>query len=193
MTTLAPSTHAGILGSWTAHHRADLAAHLDTHGPLPLPARHDRAWPSRLAGEIEAAGLTGRGGAAFPSARKLAATARAGQGPTVVVNAMEGEPASDKDRVLLSVAPHLVLDGATLVALALGARRVVICIAADDDDTASHVQRTLAERGATGTLVVPVEVARPPARMCRVRNRHWSRGSTAGRARRPSAPTSRSR
>ena len=75
---------------------------------------------------IEAAGLRGRGGAAFPVARKLR-TARDARGtPVVVVNAAEGEPASRKDRVLLETDPGLVLEGARAVAAALRTDEVVV-------------------------------------------------------------------
>ena len=70
--------------------------------------------------EIDQAGLRGRGGGAFPTGRKLAAVASARSRPVVVVNGMEGEPGSGKDRHLLAVAPHLVLDGAELAAAELG-------------------------------------------------------------------------
>ncbi len=77
---------------------------------------------------VEAAGLTGRGGAGFPAARKLRGVAD-GRGPAVVVvNAMESEPAGRKDQFLLAVAPHLVLDGAVLVAAELGADTVHVCL-----------------------------------------------------------------
>src|SRR5436309_2441002 len=56
---------------------------------------------------VEDSGLRGRGGAAFPTARKWS-LARAGPaGPRhVVANGGEHEPGSRKDRVLLESHPH---------------------------------------------------------------------------------------
>ena len=164
MTTVLAPAATGLLASWTAHHRTDLAAHLDTYGALALPLPGDRGRAGELVAELETSGLTGRGGAGFPSARKLAAVAAAGRGATIVVNAMEGEPANDKDRVLLSVAPHLVLDGAEVMALLLGSRRIVVCVADDRDDAAARVAAAVAERTRAGLATVDVELARPPAR-----------------------------
>ena len=72
----------------------------------------------------ESASLRGRGGAGFPVARKVRAVATRRRRPVVVVNAAEGEPASGKDAALLRHAPHLVLDGAEILARALGTRDV---------------------------------------------------------------------
>ncbi|HEY3684722.1 MAG TPA: NADH-ubiquinone oxidoreductase-F iron-sulfur binding region domain-containing protein [Streptosporangiaceae bacterium] len=70
---------------------------------------------------VEAAGLRGRGGAAFPAARKMRAVRAAGGRPVVLANGEEGEPASVKDRWLLRTRPHLVLDGVRHAAAAVGA------------------------------------------------------------------------
>ncbi|MFN2537933.1 MAG: NADH-ubiquinone oxidoreductase-F iron-sulfur binding region domain-containing protein [Mycobacteriales bacterium] len=91
------------------------AEHETAHGPLTLPR------PGQLLDAIEAAGLLGRGGAGFPTARKMR-TVAAGKHPVVLGNACEGEPASRKDAVLLTRHPHLVLDGLDVAAAAVGAR-----------------------------------------------------------------------
>jgi Respiratory-chain NADH dehydrogenase 51 Kd subunit len=82
-----------------------LAAHLARHGHPPPEAA------GRLIDAVEQAGLTGRGGAAFPAGAKMRAVAQAGRrGRAVVVaNGSESEPASGKNRVLLANALHLVL------------------------------------------------------------------------------------
>ena len=163
MTTVtARLDHAPVLSSWQASHRADLSAHLAHHGPPPLPTRGDRAWPDRFASDLEASGLTGRGGAAFSCGAKVRHLRAAGGAATLVVNAMEGEPASLKDRVLLTCLPHLVLDGAELMAVALGARRVAVGIAADDRDVAHVLTRAIAERAGGQLAPVPVDVVAVP-------------------------------
>ena len=55
---------------------------------------------------IRASGLRGRGGAGFPTYRKMEFTAHASD-PTryIVCNADEGEPGTNKDRILLSTDP----------------------------------------------------------------------------------------
>ena len=89
-------------------------------------ARRSSCGAAELRERVAASGLTGRGGAAFPTAVKLDAVVRRGSRPVVVANGAEGEPPSGKDKVLLGYAPHLVLDGAVLAARAVGARRAII-------------------------------------------------------------------
>ncbi len=96
----------------------DLRAHLARYGRPPL-GRENRE--NNLIRAVEQAGLTGRGGAAFPVYRKLAIVAAARGRTVIVANGAESEPASRKDALLLRAAPHLVLDGLQLAAEAVGA------------------------------------------------------------------------
>jgi len=60
---------------------------------------------------LEASGLTGMGGAGFPTWRKWDAV-RSEPGPRVViVNADEGEPGTIKDRYVMELRPQLLLEG----------------------------------------------------------------------------------
>jgi NADH:ubiquinone oxidoreductase subunit F (NADH-binding) len=98
-----------------------LSDHERIHGPIPRQA------PADLIAMVEHSGLRGRGGADFPTARKLSAVAHArDRHRSVVVNGSETEPASEKDRLLLSRLPHLVLDGGVLAADAVGAGEVTV-------------------------------------------------------------------
>ncbi|MFJ4205683.1 NADH-ubiquinone oxidoreductase-F iron-sulfur binding region domain-containing protein [Streptomyces sviceus] len=123
---------ARLLAGWYATGRpAILTDHLRRYGAPPFASSAGGHTPLPLVEAVTAAGLTGRGGAGFPTARKLGAVAaRRGRG-VVVVNAMESEPASRKDQFLLAVAPHLVLDGAVLAATAVGADTVHVCLSRD--------------------------------------------------------------
>ena len=88
----------------------------------------------------------------------------AGRGGTIVVNAMEGEPASDKDKLLLIRSPHLVLDGAQLLAAASSAQRVTVCVPAGREQVASAVSTAMAERAAASCAPVQEVMVRPPDR-----------------------------
>jgi NADH:ubiquinone oxidoreductase subunit F (NADH-binding) len=137
----------------------DLRAHLGRHGPVPY-----RGTGGTLIGEVRAAGLTGRGGAAFPVHRKLEAVAAARPGrPVVVGNAAEGEPASHKDEALLFLAPHLILDGLQLAAEAVGAGRAVLYVRGDLR-ARTRLDDYLPERDAYGLDRVPVDVVWSPHR-----------------------------
>ena len=74
--------------------------------------------------EVTDSGLLGRGGAAFPTGRKWAATAAQPAGPHYLVcNADESEPGTFKDRVLLEGDPFALVESMTIAAFAIGARQ----------------------------------------------------------------------
>ena len=143
---------AGTLPRLLAPGPVGLAGHTARYGPPPssLSQRQRDA----LIAEVARAGLTGRGGAGFPTARKLAAVA-AGRAPAVVANGTEGEPASMKDRVLMASSPHLVLDGAVLAAEITGAGNAVIMV---HRDVRAIIDQAVAERVRAGLDRVRLEV-----------------------------------
>jgi len=140
-----------------------------TGRPLTL-AQHEAAFPavpraSGLLDELEASGLTGRGGAGFPTARKVRLIReQRSHNKFVVVNAMEGEPASHKDQSLLSTNPHLVLDGAEYLATLIGAKNIAVSVARDNPTVVNHLQRAIHERERRSTRGAKFELHTPPWR-----------------------------
>jgi NADH:ubiquinone oxidoreductase subunit F (NADH-binding) len=134
-----------------------LAEHLALHGNVLLRGFAGDRGPALLIDTVERAGLTGHGGAGFPTARKMRAVAGRRR-PVVVVNGAEGEPASGKDALLLRTRPHLVLDGAVLAADAVGAREVIVALHAGPSSARAAVN----ERRAAGIDPVAITVVQMP-------------------------------
>lgn len=133
---------------------AGCTTHQQRYGPVSYGN------PAHLLRTLAESGLTGRGGAAFPTYRKLVAVAeagrRTGRAPVVVGNGAEGEPASHKDRTLLRLSPHLVLDGLQLAAEAVGAGEAYLAV----EDGATPLETALTERHDP----LPVRIVRVPKR-----------------------------
>ena len=129
-----------LLRSGGAGAAMTLAEHERVHGPRPRPTA------AQLLHEIDGSGLRGRGGADFTTARKLHSVADKRKRAVLIVNAVEGEPASNKDRMLLSLSPHLVLDGAILCAEAIGAPEVLIQVRGDAEAALRAVRGAVSVR-----------------------------------------------
>jgi NADH-quinone oxidoreductase subunit F len=85
--------------------------------------------PQAVLAEVKAAGLVGRGGAAFPTGVKWEGAANApGQPKYMVCNADESEPGTFKDRVLMEEDPHRVIEGMIIAAYAVGASQGYIYV-----------------------------------------------------------------
>lgn len=96
---------------------------------------------------LESSGLLGRGGAGYPVGRKWRSVAdQTGGRPIVLANGAEGEPLSAKDRTLLRLRPHLVLDGALLAADAVGADWIVVYVGTEHRDALASLRQAIRER-----------------------------------------------
>ena len=154
-----------LLAGIAAGQPADLRHHERTYGTLDLPAsawNGDRAaarraaW--RLIDTVDRSGLTGRGGAGFPTGRKLRSVAESGRPAVVVANGAEGEPASRKDKLLLNRVPHLVLDGITLAAFAVGATEAYLAVHGGNSRMMANLAGAIHAREVAGVDPVPIEL-----------------------------------
>src|ERR1700730_6409729 len=112
--------------------RARLTAGLDRFERLDLPTHQEIFGPMRrvtarqLIEMVESVDLRGRGGAAFPFARKVRAVvenaAERKCKPLILITGTEGEPGTAKDKILLLGSLYLMLGGALLAARALSAK-----------------------------------------------------------------------
>jgi NADH:ubiquinone oxidoreductase subunit F (NADH-binding) len=140
LTSVASRAVPRLLAGLSYYRPADLDEHQRCYGPLPLPG-------PRFIDGVDASGLTGRGGAGFPTGRKMRSVA-AGRGAKIVVaNGAEGEPASSKDRLLLTRLPHLVLDGIVVAAMAVGAADAFVCVHEHETGLLDSLDSAVAERG----------------------------------------------
>ena len=136
---------SGVLPRLLGPPVVDLAGHLARYGPLPpVRSRSDR---TALVEAVERSTLLGRGGGGFPAGRKLRSVAEHGRHTVVVANGAEGEPASHKDAVLLTRAPHLVIDGAMAAAHAVRADEVFLVV---DREHRAVLDAVTAALGAAG-------------------------------------------
>jgi NADH-quinone oxidoreductase subunit F len=105
--------------------------------------------------EIERAGLRGRGGAGFPSARKWRSVLEGGDAlgdRYAVANGAEGEPGTFKDRPLLRANPYQVLEGLSVAATVVGAREAFIAVKASFGREIDALERAMQEMSAAGLL-----------------------------------------
>ena len=147
----------------TAHERAThMVANNVRHagavllGPVPDNAGLKNALdltPVQIVDAIEASGLRGCGGAGFTTGKKwrFAASAPA-ERRFVFCNADEGEPGTFKDRVLLTERPHLLVEGMTIAARAVGAAEGIIYLRGEYVYLRDLLEQVLEERRAQGLL-----------------------------------------
>lgn len=106
----------------------------------------------RIVDELKASGLAGFGGAGFPTGLKWESVAKEGGTPYVVVNADEGEPGTIKDRYVMELRPHLLLEGTLIAMRALGAREGYVYLREEYATARDRLERALDELRAAGLL-----------------------------------------
>jgi NADH:ubiquinone oxidoreductase subunit F (NADH-binding)/(2Fe-2S) ferredoxin len=109
--------------------------------------------PEQVIQEVGHAGLRGRGGAGFPTARKWRFCRDApGDVKYIVCNADEGDPGAYMDRSIMEGNPHLVLEGMIIGAYVIGARQGFVYIRAEYPLAVKHLTTALEQAQEYGLL-----------------------------------------
>ena len=140
--------HGGAAGPHVANDGPSIGL-LSPDWPRPAP------WlaSDTVLAEVRSSGLTGYGGAGFPTWRKWEAV-RAQPGPrVVVVNGDEGEPGTFKDRYVMELRPQLLLEGLEAAIRFLDADHALIYIREEYGLAIERVEHAVAERGIAARIV----------------------------------------
>ncbi|HKV45448.1 MAG TPA: NADH-quinone oxidoreductase subunit NuoF [bacterium] len=131
--------------------RERIDAYLQTGGYQAATTVLRELTPDKVVEIVEGAGLRGRGGAGFPTARKWKLTPkREGEARYLVVNGDESEPGTFKDRTLLEQDPHQLLEGILIAAVANQVHRAFVYLRGEFFTAYERLTRALADAYARG-------------------------------------------
>jgi NADH-quinone oxidoreductase subunit F len=153
-----PSRVYGSIRLLTKNCKGDTTS-LQAYGDYTALEKARKMAPAEVIAEIKAAGLVGRGGAAFPTGIKWEGAANApGDEKYVVCNADESEPGTFKDRVLLLDDPHSTIEGMCIAAHAIGARKGYIYLRGEYPYILPVLENALSEAREAGYLGEAFEI-----------------------------------
>lgn len=109
--------------------------------------------PDEVIEEVKTSRLRGRGGAGFPTGVKWSFIPKDSDKPKyIVLNADESEPGTFKDRYLMELDPHLVLEGCLITAYAVGASKIWIYVRGEYPLSIARLESAIKEAREAGIL-----------------------------------------
>jgi len=109
--------------------------------------------PEGVIEEIEAAGLRGRGGGGFPTARKWRSCRQAkGRPKYVICNGDEGDPGAFMDRSIMEGNPHSIIEGMLIGAYAIGSEHGYIYVRNEYPLAVENLNRAISQARDCGLL-----------------------------------------
>jgi NADH-quinone oxidoreductase subunit F len=123
--TDAPLIVTGRFGQSDAH---TLAGYRRTGGYETLQRALTTMTPEQVSAEVKTSELLGRGGAGFPTGTKWGFLPPGVFPRYLVINGDESEPGTYKDRMLMELDPHGLIEGTMLTAYAVGVAHAFIYV-----------------------------------------------------------------
>ncbi len=131
----------------------DMGTYRSLGGYQQLLTVVDGGTPTDVLETLRASELTGRGGAAFPIATKWRAVRESAETPKYVIcNADEGEPGTFKDRPLLHLNPHLLLEAMAIAGYVTGADTGIIYLRYEYPQAMAVLVKAIGEAEEAGLL-----------------------------------------
>ena len=84
--------------------------------------------PEQVHGEVKTSEMQGRGGAGFPAGTKWGFLPPNVQPRYLVINGDESEPGTYKDRLLMELDPHQLIEGIVIAGFAFGAAQAFLYV-----------------------------------------------------------------
>jgi NADH-quinone oxidoreductase subunit F len=132
-------------------HKIDV--YLQNGGYQALEKALQQMTPESIIEEVKRSSLRGRGGAGFPTGMKWSFVPKDSPKPKYVIcNADESEPGSCKDRPLMEMDPHQLIEGIIIAGRAIDAHRGFIYIRGEYRYVLDIVDAAIAEAYARGYL-----------------------------------------
>ena len=130
-----------------------LEVYRENEGYAALEKALKEMTPESIIEEVKKSNLRGRGGAGFSAGMKWNFVPKDSPKPKYIIcNADESEPGTCKDRPLLEMDPHQVIEGITIAGRAIGAKRGFIYIRGEYRYVQEIVDRAIEEAYAAGYL-----------------------------------------
>ncbi|TFH32426.1 MAG: NADH-quinone oxidoreductase subunit NuoF, partial [Myxococcales bacterium] len=109
--------------------------------------------PAELREEVKKANIRGRGGAGFPAGVKWGFLNRQeGEQIYLVINADESEPGTFKDRSIMDLDPHRLVEGAIISCFAIDAHVTYIYVRGELAFSVNRLEEAIAEARRAGYL-----------------------------------------
>jgi NADH-quinone oxidoreductase subunit F len=109
--------------------------------------------PDQIIDQVDKAGLRGRGGGGFPTARKWRTTRQApGATRYVICNGDEGDPGAFMDRSIMEADPHAVIEGMIIGGFAIGAPKGYIYVRMEYPLAVKNLSKAIGDARSLGLL-----------------------------------------
>ena len=109
--------------------------------------------PDDIINELKLSGLRGRGGAGFPTHIKWNGIPKNWDRPHyLVINADEGEPGTAKDREIMNLMPHMLVEGCIIASWAIRANNCYIYVRGEYMEPIASVRKAVEQAYAAGFL-----------------------------------------